>query len=63
MSIGDFLHRLVPDKHKPKAPIAYNNKTIKLIREIDDPGKLDELSNLGIDIHWKGTEYEKEYNK
>ena len=32
MSIGDFLYKhLVSDKHKPKAPITYNNETIKLI--------------------------------
>ena len=32
MSIGNFLYRcLVPDKYKPKAPIAYNSETIKLI--------------------------------
>lgn len=32
MNIGNFLYRhLVPDKHKPKAPIAYHNETIKLI--------------------------------
>lgn len=37
--------------------------TQKTIRMIDDEEKLEELSHYGVDIHWKGTKYEKSYNK
>ena len=43
-----------------------NNREVDtkaLINWIRDDEKLDELSNLIIDIHWKGTKFEKEYNK
>lgn len=46
MSIGDFLYKhLVPDKHKPKAPIAYHNETIKLIEMTYRPNNNNDKIN------------------
>ena len=46
MSIGDFLYRhLVPNKHKPKAPITYNNETIKLIEMTYRPNNNDKINS------------------